>query len=478
MKNLFLLFVSFLFFQLTTFSQAPDTMWTKTFGLISSDVGTSVIETTNGNFVVTGLANTTDLGLLKTDANGNLLWLKTFGGAYIDVGYSVIQTQDGGYIIAGATESFGAGDFDAWLIKVDSNGNQQWSHTYGGSDSDLGLSVKQTADGGYIIAGYTKSYGAGMYDVWLIRVDPNGNPGWAKTFGATGDDYGYSVELTSDDGFVVVGYQNSFTAGGYDIGFLKADQNGNLVWLKYFGGPQDDKGYSVKKTADGGFAITGSTESFGVGGSDVWLIKTDSNGNEQWSKTYGGVQNDVGRSLEETSDGSFVITGITNSLGAGADDVGFLKTDPSGNLQWMTTFGGTQDDNGYSIQQTADGGYIIVGGTYSYGAGLQDVWLIKTEPDASPVEEQIIITDYNLYQNYPNPFNPSTKIKYSVPQTSQVQIEVFDVLGKEIETLLNKEKPAGTYELTWNAGTLPSGVYFYQLRSGSFVDTKKMILLK
>ena len=148
MKNLFLLFVSFLFLQLTIFSQAPDTMWTKTFGLISSDVGTSVIETTNGNFVVTGLANTTDLGLLKTDANGNLLWLKTFGGAYIDVGYSVIQTQDGGYIITGATQSFGAGDFDAWLIKVDSSGNQQWSHTYGGSDSDLGLSVKQTADGG------------------------------------------------------------------------------------------------------------------------------------------------------------------------------------------------------------------------------------------------------------------------------------------------------------------------------------------
>jgi hypothetical protein len=317
-----------------------------------------------------------------------------------------------------------------------------------------------------------------MYDVWLVRVDSNGNPGWAKTFGATGDDYGYSVELTSDDGFVVVGYQNSFTAGGYDIGFLKADHDGNLVWLKYFGGPQDDKGYSVKKTADGGFAITGSTESFGVGGSDVWLIKTDSNGNEQWSKTYGGVQNDVGRSLEETSDGSFVITGITNSLGAGADDVGFLKTDPSGNLQWMTTFGGTQDDNGYSIQQTGDGGYIIVGGTYSYGAGAQDVWLIKTEPDASPVEEQIVVTDYNLYQNYPNPFNPSTKIKYSIPKTSKVQIKVFDVLGNEIETLFSEEKSAGTYELTWNAASLPSGVYFYQLKTGSFIETKKMLLLK
>lgn len=478
MKNLSLLFISFLLFQLTIFPQSPDTLWTKSFGGLNYDVGSSVIETNDGGFVVTGIANFIDLGLLRTDANGNLLWLRTFGGLDTDLGYTVIQIQDGGYVIVGTTRSYGAGETDAWLIKVDSSGNQEWSRTYGGSDYDWGISVKQTTDGGYIIAGHTESYGAGLSDVWLIRTDPSGNPAWEKTYGAAGADFGTSVDLTSDGGFVVVGYQNSFTAGGFDIGFIKVDQNGNLVWLKNFGGAYNDMGYSVKKTTDGGYAITGFTESFGAGGSDVWLIKTDSDGNEQWSRTYGGIENDIGRSVEETSDGNIIITGSTKSFGFGKQDVGFSKTDPAGNLIWITTYGGVEDDFGYSVKQTADGGYIITGGTLSFGTGNGDVWLLKTEPDASPVEEETVVKDYVLYQNYPNPFNPSTTIEYQIPELSFVTIKIYDLLGNEISTFINEEKLAGKYEVEFNASGLTSGVYFYQLRADSFVETKQMILMK
>jgi hypothetical protein len=478
MKKLSLIILSLLFIQLTLFSQPPDTLWTRAFGLNLTDAGTCGIETDDGCFIFTGVANSTDIGLLKTDANGNLLWLKTFGGVSADIGYSVIQSSDGGYVIAGVTYSYGAGSGDGWLIKVDSAGNQQWSKTFGGTETDFAMSVKQTTVGGYIIAGYTKSYGAGLFDVWLIKVDPNGDPIWEKTFGGTGDDFGYSVDLTSDGGYVVVGSQSSFTLGGYDIGFLKVDDNGNLVWLKNFGGTLSDQGYSVKAASDGGYIIAGSTSSFGAGGSDVWLIKTNSAGTEQWIKTYGGADDDDGRSVDETSDGCYVITGDTRSFGAGSYDVGFLKVDSVGNLVWITTFGGLLADHGRSVMCTSDGGFIITGGTNSFSVGGEDVWAIKTKPDVTSVAHNMVAANYDLQQNFPNPFNPSTKIRYSVPQISQVEIKVFNVLGDEVEILVNEEKPAGTYQVNWNAVNLPSGVYFYQIKVGTYTATKKMVLLK
>jgi len=246
MRTFYTIIILSLILQVNILAQAPDTVWTKTFGGISQDVGFSVIETSDGGFVVTGTA-AYDVGLLKTDSNGNLLWLKTFGGAGMDVGTSVKQTADGGYIVVAYTSSFGAGSIDVWLIKTEANGIQQWAKTFGGIAPDYGFSVEQTPDGGFIIAGGTESFGAGMNDVWLIKTDANGNQQWAKTYGGTGDDYGSSLELTLDGGYVVTGYQESFSNGGFDVGFLKTDSNGNLLWLKNFGGPEYDCGMQLKK---------------------------------------------------------------------------------------------------------------------------------------------------------------------------------------------------------------------------------------
>jgi predicted secreted protein len=455
-------------------------MWTKTFGDVYQDQGTSVIETTDGGFIITGVTGLGfyDLGLLKTDSNGNLIWLKTFGGLEFDVGYKVSQTLDGGYIVVGYTSSYGAGSADVWVIKVDSNGNQQWAKTFGGTNFDAGLSVKQLPNEGYIVAGYTESYGAGASDVWLIKLDQNGNQQWAKTYGGTGNDYGCSVELSVDGGFIVTGYQESFSNGGYDVGLLKTDSDGNLIWLKNFGGTDYDGGYSIKRTIDGGFIITGLTKSSGAGGRDVWVIKTNSDGNQQWAKTYGGIEDDEGRSIDQTTDGGFVIAGITKSFGAGNEDVGLLKIDGDGDLLWITSFGGFNDDRGHSVRLTSDDGYIVTGNTYSYGAGLSDVWLIKVKPDISEVISEKLNSSFDLNQNYPNPFNPRTKIKYSIPNTSYVLIKIYDILGNKIETLVNEEKPTGTYEITWNAENLPSGVYFYRLNVNNYSSVKKMILLK
>jgi predicted secreted protein len=362
----------------------PELEWSKTFGNAGDDFGDSVQQTADGGYVIAGFTDSygaggDDVWLIKTDSDGNQVWNKTFGGASDDVGWSVQQTSDGGYVVAGDTESYGAGGDDVWLIKTDSDGNQVWNKTFGGASDDIGWSVQQTSDGGYVVAGGTGSYGAGQEDVWLIKTDPEGNKVWDKTFGGTSDDAGISVQQTSDGGYVVAGFTESSGVGG-DASLIKTDSDGNKVWDKTFGGVSFDDGESVRQTSDGGYVIAGYTESYGAGGEDVWLIKTDSNGNEVWDKTFGGASDDAGWSVEQTSDDGYVLAASTESYGGGGDDAWLIKTDSDGNKVWDKTFGGTSDDNGISVKQTSDGSYVIAGSTESYGAGGQDVWLLSVVP--------------------------------------------------------------------------------------------------
>ena len=317
-----------------------------------------------------------------------LVWEKTFGGSNDDQAYSVQQTSDGGYIIAGDTSSFGAVSSDVYVVKTDSAGNSVWEKTFGGSRDDHGRSVQQTADGGYIIAGYSMllvyderwQYYYYQGDVYLIKTDPDGNSIWQKTFVGSCDDRAYSVQQTTDGGYIIVGTTRDIGAPVQtwpDVYLIKTDSGGNMVWQKTFWGVVDDFGYSVQQTADGGYIIAGGTPSFGAGGYDVYLIKTDSGGNLVWQKTFGGSKYDQAYSVQQTTDGGYIIAGGTSSFGAAGRNVYLVKTDSGGNMVWQKTFGGSNDDFGNSVQQTTDGGYIIAGGTSSFGAGSNDVYLMK-----------------------------------------------------------------------------------------------------
>ena len=236
----------------------------------------------------------------------------------------------------------------------------RWSKTFGGADYDLAWSIVQTSDGGYALAGVTGSYGAGGGDFWIVKTDSSGNEEWSKTFGGERDDWARSVIQTSDGGYALAGGTDSYGAGGEDFWIVKTDSSGNEEWSKTFGGENDDWAYSVVQTSDGGYVLAGSTMSYGAGGEDFWLVKTDSSGNEEWSKTFGGVNRDWARSVIQTSDGGYALAGGW-----------LLKTDSSGNEEWSKTFGGANGGTAWSIVQTSDGGYALAGGS---GANF---WLVK-----------------------------------------------------------------------------------------------------
>ena len=359
-----------------------------TFGGSSDEIGESIQQTVDGGYIITGSTKSfgnggKDVWLIKTDNEGNLEWNKTFGGENDDIGYSVTQTNFGGYIITGSTESFGNGGKDVWLIKTDSQGNEDWNQTFGDILNDVGESVQQTADGGFIIAGWTYSFSNGNSDSWLIKANSNGGEEWSKNFGGSNADVGLSVAQLNDGGYIVTGYTESLGSAAKDAWLYKTDMQGNPLVIELFGGSGDDIGESVLQTNDGGYIVTGYTESFGNGGNDIWLFRTDSDCNQEWSRTFGGSNNDFGKSVRQTNDGGYIVTGWTNSSGSGNYDSWLIKTNSNGNEEWNQTFGGTDIDVGESVRQTNDGGYIIAGWTNSSGSGGYDFWLIKTDPEGN-----------------------------------------------------------------------------------------------
>ncbi|NQV19234.1 MAG: T9SS type A sorting domain-containing protein [Armatimonadetes bacterium] len=403
------------------------------------------------------------------------LWTKTFGGDNRDVAYSGQKTSDGGYIIAGRTESFGAGERDFWLVKTDENGNEEWNQTYGGSGWDGAHSVQQTTDGGYIIAGYTNSYGVGPKDFWLIKTDENGNEEWNQTYGGSELEHAYSVQQTTDGGYILAGWTNSF-AYFSDIWLVKTDEFGNEEWNQNYGHVTVSEGAaSVQQTTDGGFILAGY-KSFDLDESDFLLVKTDEDGNEEWNQTYGGIYNAGASSVQQTTDGGYIIAGGIDSYG-GLLDFFLVKTDGNGNEEWNQTYGGNSHESASSVQQTTDGGYIIVGYTNSYGAGQADFWLVRLDTEVSMEVNPLNNLEYKI-SNYPNPFNPTTTISFSLQNNSNVELSVYNIKGQLVETLVNDYKPAGEHSIVWNAENQASGIYFYKLKAGEYSKTKKMLLLR
>ena len=366
----------------------------ETYGGERDDVCKSIQQTNDGGYIIAGWtysfgSGDADVWLIKIDKNGKKMWDKTYGDKHWEEGHSVQQTSDNGYIILGMTFPPIEDGANVWLIKTDNNGNLQWDETYRQGNWADGRSVQQTNDGGYIIAGWTQPDND-LGDFLLIKTDNNGQILWKKNYGGNSSEGSSSVQQSNDGGYIIIGSTSSYGAGGFDMLMIKTDLNGNFEWNKTIGGLNDDKGASVLQTDDWGYIIVGSTESFGAGDSDAWLIKTDCNGDHIWMKTFGGKYDDSAYSVDITTDGGYIIIGMTESYGAGGSDIWLIKTDSSGNEQWNKTFGRNGNDYGFSIQVTADGGYIFAGITRPYANGIDgysDGWIYKTDSSGNIYEK-------------------------------------------------------------------------------------------
>jgi len=332
------------------------------------------------------------ISTVSASSSSSTTWDKLYGGALDDEAAAIVQTGDGGYAIAGTTYSFGAGSADFWLVKVDSSGNMQWNQTYGGPEADCAYSIVQTGDGGYAITGQTYSFGAGNSDFWLVKLDSSGSLQWNRTYGGSGSDYANSVVQTSDGGYALAGTTSSFSDDGQaDFWLVKTDSNGNVEWNKTYTKQKTDSAKSVIQTSDGGYTLAGRTTRAIVDTPDVWVINVDSGGNMEWDVTWAPTEPAITNSMIQTSDGDYAVTGWTSSLKGfpGLSSYMFLVTiDADGNMKRIKTYEGLGDNNAFFVVQIEDGGYAMAGTTRSTDWGAHyDVWFAKVDASGEPVPE-------------------------------------------------------------------------------------------
>jgi uncharacterized delta-60 repeat protein len=361
--------------------------WTRIYYGDGSDFGQSIRQTLDGGYIVTGYttsfdASNNDIWLLKLSRTGEVVWEKTLGGISNDYAYSVQQTADQGFIIAGYSMSFtGGGNADFIVIKLFNDGSLSWQKTYGGIDFDLARSIRQISGGGYIVAGITQSFDTGTNDIWLMKLDPLGELVWEKGFGGSCAYEAYGVLESTDGGYVVAGHVHSCELANRDVLILKFDTNGDLLWRKHYGGSSSEYANAINHTSDGGYIIAGRSRSFGdaTSNTDVWVLKLDSDGAIIWQKTFGGDFFDRSYSVEQTADGGYIVAGATQSFGAGSDDMWLTKLDSNGDMEWQKAYGGSDQDIAYSVMQTWDDGYVVAGRSHSFNGGNDGIMVLKLD---------------------------------------------------------------------------------------------------
>lgn len=372
-----------LVFLVFCFTINAQTTFQKSLGGTQEEYVYAIEQVSDGGYIMCGrtfsstINGSWDAQIIRLNASGDTVWTKNYGNVGYDEFQSIKRTSDGGFIVCGQTDVVDALG-DVLLMKIDANGAISWSKTYGASNkSDYGYSVRQTTDGGYIVAGSTKSVGTGLFDIVLIKTTSTGALTWSVSYGGTSDDIPRCVEQTADNGYIVAGYTTSYGSNA-QMYLVKVGSTGASMWSKTIGGSNSEVAYDVKQLSDGSYAVAGYSDSYGAGNFDMMLVKLTSTGGVSWVRTYGGTSEDRALGLKITSDNGYILTGFTNSFGGGSSDYYLVKTDAGGALSWSKAFGGALEDRAYSVFQTADGGYITTGYANSYGQGMKESYVIKT----------------------------------------------------------------------------------------------------
>ena len=363
-----------------------------TFGVSNkTESGYSIIETSDEGFAILGdiTDNNSDISLLKTDKYGDQVWIQAYGGSQFDEARHFQETTDGGYIISGFTKSYGFGEEDVWIIKTDALGLIDWNVNYGGSQNDRGAQILQTDEGGYILIGEKYNNESEDSDLWILKINSQGEISWDKTFGGLENDAGYDIKKVNSGGYLLLGSTNSYGNGGSDIWLIMIDQNGNELWSKTFGSSNNEYGRSIIDAEDGGYLLFATSESFGNDNTDLHNIKVDSTGNEEWNKSFGGFYGKNGNVVKKSPNGGYILISSRYNFNDGSYDMWLIKMDTNGETEWTKTFGEIHNDNGYGIAITSDNGFILTGSTNNYGTGTfeySDAWIIKTNINGNTLD--------------------------------------------------------------------------------------------
>jgi hypothetical protein len=564
-----------LIINISAFSQ-PDTLWTRIYRGENRAGFEHVIQTHDGGYAFGGWYHHEDerdrnMFIVRTDLNGNELWTNTFGGDRNDEGHFLNQLADGSFLLVGGTNSMGGGSTVGYVVRVDSSGEEIWSNTYGGFGFDYFLCVEITNAGSIYLAGSSSTNEAVNDDFWLVQIDEDGELIRERQYEDERMDYGIGVIVTMDGGFLFWGASRSrelsttsfrvlrldpnwdviwdqfyniteytdycyeaveiddgFVLGGFagrgpgnleSCCLLRIDENGDEIWTRHYGGNHNDECYSLTKTEDGGFVLVGETSSFGEGGTDLYLVRTDSNGEELWSQTYGTRSVETGLSVINTNDGGFLLAGRQSWAGwivkTTMDLLYWSAFPPDTSLSQGDTLVYALDYfHDYLYPQFKPDSLVtfsVEDGEYTFGTiendsltltadfrgfGLDSLILTVTEVanednnaeiclninvlEVNDVEEEMgkIIREFSILDISPNPFNSTATISYTLPKSDEVRLSIHDIQGREIAVLQNTMQTAGLKKTIWNAGDQPSGLYFCRLESKDKVATTKLMLVK
>ncbi|HNP98760.1 MAG TPA: T9SS type A sorting domain-containing protein [Bacteroidia bacterium] len=507
--------LAFLFsVSLTSIDAQPLMQWKKCFGGSNQDWAKAVQQTSDSGFVVVGFSESddgdvggnyghADLWIVKLSSSGNIQWQNNPGGSGIECAQSVQQTKDGGYIIAAYTTSNDGdvtgnhGNRDYWILKLNDSGTIQWQKCFGGSGTDWPYSIQQTIDSGYIIIGISNSADGDVtgshsgYDSWIVKLSSTGNIQWQKCLGGSDGDHEHSVQQTTDSGYIVAGTTRSVDGdvsgnhGNNDFWILKLSSTGIIQWQKCLGGSGNDYGEAIRQTIDGGYIAAGSSDSndgdvsYNHGQSDYWVVKLDDTGNIQWQHSFGGSDNETAYAIQQTTDSGYIVAGETASIdGAvtgnyGLADYWIVKLDNTGITEWKECMGGSAYDEANAIQQTFDKGFIIAGfsestnGEVTGNHGDRDFWLVKTLPD------EIVGIGENRTQSFEIYPNPATEfLTIHCRETKEFSIQLINLFG---QIVYSDEIHSG--QMPIDVRNYAQGVYFVKMETVGYVKTEKVFFM-
>ncbi len=502
----------FLIYSALAAQSAPSIEWQKALGGTHGESANAVQQTSDGGYIVAGnsMSNDGDVTgnhgggdywIVKLNPAGGIQWQKTLGGSNVDDAQSIRQTTDGGYIIAGSSNS-GDGDisgnhgnYDYWIVKLDSNGNMQWQKSLGGSSMDMAQSIQQTSEGGYIVAGSSSSndgdvsgnHGGGDY--WIVKLDINGNIQWQKSLGGSSSEQVNSVQQTFDGGYIIAGTTVStdgditVSYGNNDFWVVKLDSGGNMQWQKTLGNIGDNIGYYAQQTFDGGYIAVGTSfnsSNLESGLPDYWVIKLSNNGTIEWDKYFGGSFHDNAITIRQTPEWDYIVAGWTASNNGqvtnhhGNLDYWIIKLDSSGNMKWEKTLGGPDFDYLTALELTADNGYIVSGSTGSTSGdvtghhGMIDAWIVKLSPEQLGIPENQQRHKPNLYPN------PAKDFFYLDHLPRESTISITDMSGRKLfSQKYNEEK------IKISTSAFMEGLYMVQVKNREeIILTKKITIIR